>query len=205
MVSIRHEVSGPVSALDADTLTIAGQTITLRPDTRGLSRIAIGNWLAVSGFRDHAGAIIATRIDPRPPGAVTVHGNIARRKNQLWIGALQLHLPPNTRPPRKGEAVTATGTLSGNTLAVTAIAPDLLYSDPQAYFGPSVKRLLIQSYVYTIGGPAYVAVGTSIYLAEGKLFYNASGPSLFSLIVSPRGTLQAVGHLLGNAIHRTGP
>lgn len=197
VVSIRHEVSGPVSALDANTLTVAGQTVTLRPDTRGIQHIALGDWIAVSGFRDHAGAIVATRIDPRTPGAVTVHGSIVKKKGGFWIGALKLHMPMISRSLRNGEAVTATGTLFGTELDVTSIAPDLLYSNPQAYFGPSVKKLLIQSYVYTVGGPVYLAVGTSIYLAEGKLFYNSSGPSLFSLIVSPRGTLEAVGQFLG--------
>jgi hypothetical protein len=115
-----------------------------------------------------------------------------------------------SRSLRKGEAVTVTGVLFGTTLDVASISPDLLYSNPQAYFGPSVKKLLIQSYVYTVGGPVYIAVGTSIYLAEGKLFYNSSGPSLFSLIVSPRGTLVEVGQLLGavgNEINpfRSGP
>lgn len=201
VVSIRHEVSGPVSALDADTLTVAGQAVILHSDTRGRRNIALGDWIAVSGFRNHAGAIVATRIDPQAPGAVIVHGNVAKREGGFWIGELKLHLPLISLSLRNGEAVTATGTLFGTELDVTSISPDLLYSDPQAYFGPSVKKLLIQSYVYTyaytIGIPVYLAVGTSIYLAEGKLFYNSSGPSLFSLIVSPRGTLKAVGHLFG--------
>lgn len=198
IVSVRHEVSGPVSALSADRLTAAGQIVILRPDTRGMRNIALGDWIAVSGFRDRAGAIVATRIDPQTPGIVTVHGSIVKRKDGFWIGELKLHIPLISRPLRDGEAVTATGTLFGTELDVTSISPDLLYSDPQAYFGPSVKRLLIQSYIYTVGGPIYVAVGTSIFLAEGKLFYNPSGPSLFSLIVSPRGTLEQVGHFLGS-------
>jgi hypothetical protein len=198
VVSIRHEVSGPVSAVDANTLTVAGQTVTWRSDTRGIRHIMPGDWIAVSGFRNHAGAIVATRIDPQTPGSVTVHGNIAKRKGGFWIGGLKLHMPLISKSLRKGEAVTATGTLNGTELNVASISPDLLYSDPQAYFGPSVKRLLIQSYVYTVGGPVYLAVGTSIYLAEGKLFYNSSGPSLFSLVVSPRGTLEEVGQFLGS-------
>ena len=58
--------------------------------------------------------------------------------------------------------------------------------------------MLIQSYVYTVGGPVYIAVGTSIFLAERQLFYNSSGPSLFSLSVSPRETLEEVGQFLGS-------
>jgi hypothetical protein len=167
--------------------------------------LALGDWIAVSGFRDHAGAIVATRIDPQAPGIVTVHGCIVKKKDGFWIGGVKLHTPLISRSLRNGEAVTATGTLFGTELDVTSIAPDLLYSDPQAYFGPSVKKMLIQSYVYTVGGPVYVAVGTSIYLAEGKLFYNSSGPSLFSLVVSPRGTLEAVGHFLGSVGNEINP
>lgn len=198
VVSIRHEVSGPVSAQDVNTLTVAGQNVVLRPDTRGMREIALGDWVAISGFRNHAGAIVATRIDPQTPGPVVVHGSIIKRENGFWIGALKLHMPLISKSLRNGEAVTATGTLFGTELDVNSISPDLLYSDPQAYFGPSVKRMLIQSYVYTVGGPIYIAVGTSIFLAEGKLFYNSSGPSLFSLIVSPRGTLEEVGQFLGS-------
>jgi hypothetical protein len=201
IVSIRHEVSGPVSGLNGDTLTVAGQTVIMRADTRGVRDISLGDWIAVSGFRNPAGSIVATRIDPQSPGAVTLHGSIVKRKGGFWIGALKLHMPIISQSLRNGEAVTATGNLFGTELNVTSISPDLLYSDPHAYFGPTVKRLLIQSYVYpyvyTVGIPVYLAVGTSIYLAEGRLFYNPSGPSLFSLIVSPRGTLVAVGHLLG--------
>lgn len=197
-VSIRHEVSGPVSGLDADTVTVAGQTVIVRPNTRGTRDIALGDWIAVSGFRNHAGAIVATRIDPQTLGIVTVHGTIVKRKGSFWIGELRLHMPIISRSMNQGEAVTASGTLFGNELDVTSISPDLLYSDPQAYFGPTVKKMLIQSYVYTLGGPVYIAVGTSIFLAEGKLFYNSSGPSLFSLIVSPRGTLKEVGQFLGS-------
>jgi hypothetical protein len=210
VVSIRHEVAGPVSAVDANTLTVAGQTVTWRADTRGMRHIMLGDWIAVSGFRNHAGVIVATRIDPQAPGAVTVHGTIVKKSGGYWIGELQLHMPLVSRSLRKGEAVTVTGVLFGTALDVASISPDLLYSNPQAYFGPSVHKLLIQSYVYTVGGPVYIAVGTSIYLAEGKLFYNSSGPSLFSLIVSPRGTLVEVGQLLGavgNEINpfRSGP
>lgn len=198
VVSIRHEVSGPVSGLDADTVTVAGQTVILRPNTRGMRDMALGDWIAVSGFRNHAGAIVATRIDPQTPGTVTVHGTVVKRKGGFWIGELKLHMPIISRSVHKGEAVTVTGTLFGTELDVHSISPDLLYSDPQAYFGPTVKRMLIQSYVYTLGAPVYIAVGTSIFLAEGKLFYNSSGPSLFSLIVSPRGTLKEVGQFLGS-------
>lgn len=196
-ISIRYEVSGPVSVADGNALTVAGQPVSRDANTRGVRQIAAGDWISVSGFRNHAGVIVATRIDPRTPGNVTIHGIIVKKSSGIWIGQLRLNIPPQSQPVHNGEAVIVTGTLSGSTLDAASVSPDLLYSDPHAYFGPTVKRLLIQSYVYTVGGPAYIAVGTSIYLAEGKLFYNPSGPSIFSLIVSPLGTLQAVGHILG--------
>jgi len=196
-VAIRHEVSGPVEEVNASALTVAGQTVLWNVKTRGVTHIAPGDWVAVSGLRNDSGAIVATRIDPRDPGIVTVHGKISKKQGAFWIGGLQLRLPPMSRPPRGGEYVTATGDLNGLNLYVQSVLPDLLYSDPQAYFGPTVKHLLIQSYIYTLGGTMHLAVGTSIYLAEGKLFYNPSEPSILSLVLSPRGTLLAVGQLLG--------
>jgi hypothetical protein len=204
-VSVRHEISGPVSAVDNHSLTVAGQGVILTANTRGMSSVMPGEWIAISGFRNKAGVLVATRIDPQEPGAVTVHGNIIKIVGGFGIGGLRLELPPDSHPIHNGEAVTVTGRLNDTELQVDSITPDLLYSDPQAYFGPTVKKLLIQSYVYTLGGSMFVAVGTSIYLAEGKLFYNPSGPSIFSLIVSPRGTLQEVGHLFGNLATGWGP
>lgn len=205
VVAIRHEVAGPVSEVGPDRLTVAGQSVTWNDGTRGLRTLKPGDWIAVSGFRRNAGVIMATRIDPQPPGLVTVHGNIVKAAGGYWIGGLRLHIPPGWAPGwapgrkklKNGEAVTATGVLAGPALDVQTITPDLLYSDPQAYFGPQVKHILMQSYAYTLGGAVHIATGTSIGLLKGVLFYNESGPTILSLVRLPGGALQAVGQMLG--------
>ena len=196
-VVIRYEVTGPVSGVAASSVTVAGQIVSWDANTRGVRQIQPGDWIAVSGFRNNAGVITATRIDPAEPGPVTVHGNIAKTSDGFWIGGLKLDLPRAAPHLRKGEAVTVTGTLNGAVLEVDQIAPDLLYSDPQAYFGPNVRRLLIQSYALTVGGAVQFATGTSISLLQGALPFQQGGLGIWSLVRLPGGTLQVIGHFLG--------
>lgn len=197
LVSIRHEVSGPVASATGERLVVAGQPVSWTDQTRGLQHVGQGDWIAVSGFRNNAGIIVATRIDPRPPGPVTVHGTVARLNGGTWIGTLRLNMPLLSRRLHNGEAVTATGRLDGAVLDVDNITPDLLYSDPQAYFGPNVERILMQSYAYTLGGAIHIALGTSIGLLKGVLPFQQSGLTIWSLVRLPGGTLQAMGQFLG--------
>lgn len=196
-VAIRYEVTGPVSAVTANTLTVAGQTVTRNAGTRGLQTIAPGDWIAVSGFRTTKGVIAATRIDPQTAGIVIVHGKLIKKGHDVHISALQLNVPPNAPALRNGEAVTVTGALNGTVLDARSITPDLLYSNPQAYFGPSVKRILMQSYVYTLGSAVHVALGGSLGILEGVRLYNRPGLALLELVELPGTSVLVVGQLFG--------
>ncbi len=196
-VAIRHEVAGPVSAVGAGTLTVAGQAVSRTAETRGLQTIRPGDWVAVSGLRNNAGVIVATRIDPQSAGSAIVHGNLTKERNGFWIGGLKLNIPPNAPRLRQGEAVTVTGQLDGSSLNAEAIAPDLLYTDPRAYFGPSVTRILMQSYVYTLGTAVHLAVGGSLGILEGARLYNRPGLALLELVELPGTSLLVVGQLFG--------
>lgn len=195
-VAIRYEVAGPVSAVEAGTLTVAGQLITRNAGTRGLQTISPSDWVAVSGHRNNVGIIVATRIDLWPVGTVIVHGRLVRERNDARIGALPLILPSEADAPRNGEAVTATGPLNGGILDATT-TPDLLYSDPRAYFGPSVKRILMQSYVFTVGSAVHVALGASIDILKGVTLYSRPGLALLKLVELPGTSVLVVGQLFG--------
>ncbi len=196
-VAIRYEVTGPVTAVGSGMLTVAGQPVTRDAETRGLQPISPGTWVAVSGHRNNAGIIAATRIDHWPAGTVIVHGKLVRKGRDIRIGGLHLNLPPDAFPVRNGEAVTATGTLNGVTLDASAVTPDVLYSDPQAYFGPSVKRILMQSYVYTLGSAVHVALGGSLGILKGVTLYNRPGLALLKLVELPGTSVLVVGQLFG--------
>jgi hypothetical protein len=82
-------------------------------------------------------------------------------------------------------------------LNASTVKPDLLYSDPRAYFGPSVKRILLQSYVYTLGSAVHVALGGSLGILEGVKLYNRPGLALLKLVELPGTSVLVVGQLLG--------
>jgi hypothetical protein len=98
---------------------------------------------------------------------------------------------------RNGAAVTATGTLDGAVLNAATLQPDLLYSDPRAYFGPSVTRILMQSYVYTLGSAVHIAIGGSLGILSGVKLYNRPGLALLTLVELPGTSLLVVGQLFG--------
>ena len=81
-------VKGPVSSinLQADSLVVLGQTVQVTSTTlfdanvtpRNLDGLAVDDIVEVSGKRDAAGAIIATRIERKPPGIeFKVRGKVA--------------------------------------------------------------------------------------------------------------------------------
>lgn len=81
-------VKGPVASIDAVTssLIVLGQTVLVRPDTSfddsfnpaSLDGVSIGQIVEVSGQVDANGAIVATRIEPKPAGTqLEVHGTVS--------------------------------------------------------------------------------------------------------------------------------
>lgn len=65
-VRVFYAVAGQVSARNGDSLTIAGQHITLDGETRGLRDVRQGDWVAVSALPQGESRWLATRIDPNP-------------------------------------------------------------------------------------------------------------------------------------------
>lgn len=196
-VSVRHEVSGPVSEVSASAFTIAGQEVAYNNDTRGTHDIQPGEWITVSGLRNASGTILATRIDPWRPNSVTVHGTLNMAQGQFWIGSLKLKLPLPTPVLQPGSAVTVSGTLKGGALIVTSITPDLLFSDPTAYFGASTTQFLVESYVWSYGDTFRLSGGAAIALAPALAPPDQSRPAILSLEPAPGGGLRAVGQSSG--------
>jgi hypothetical protein len=91
-----------------------------------------------------------------------------------------------------GQAVAVAGRLPGGELIITSIQQDLLYSDPQAYFGGGVSQYLVQSYVAAAAGGAYLAGGAAISLTAGAAVQAGPRPVILSLQPVPGGPLRAV-------------
>lgn len=80
-------VTGPVQSIDVvmSTMVVLGQTIIVGPDTSfddsfaipSLDGINVGQIVEVSGQFDANGDVVATRVEPKPPGSqFEVHGTV---------------------------------------------------------------------------------------------------------------------------------
>ena len=164
-IRVRHEVTGPVQSVSADgVLTVAGQRVILDPAVRGVTALKRGDWVAVSGIRRPEGAIVATRVDYATPGVVTVHGRLDE-SNQVWrLGGLIVQTAPGSTLP-SGRFVVATGEERNSELLTDSIVPDLLVSNPPAYFGDAAQRFVIESFVRAADGSIETSGGFSARLA----------------------------------------
>ena len=187
-ISIRFEVSGPVEAValqsgGGGSLVVAGQAVAVTQATLGV-RPAVGAWVSVSGLRRPDGVIEATRLDPRDPGEVLVHGMLVQDGRLLRIGELVV-TPEEDVSRIVGQDVTATGTLLGAGLEADAIQPDLLASDPAAAFAPGVSVLLVETFATFEGGR--IRGGQGFSAAVGGFALPHPGRGVLSLEHGPGG------------------
>jgi hypothetical protein len=145
-ISVRHEVSGPVQRAsdDGKELLVAGQVVRIT-DATLIEAVGIkaGDWIAVSGLRDPSNQVVATRIDKRQPGLVTVHGSLDVAGTIVKVGGLPVKLDV----PVLGfsGSVEISGRFAGGMLIPDRIEQDPLGKDPARLFGPQVDRLFIES------------------------------------------------------------
>lgn len=157
-VTVRHEVSGPLDAIEPSGIwRVAGQPVLPPPDTAPPP--GPGTWLAVSGFRREDGAIAATRLDVRPAGETLIRGTMTYASGRLFIGLVEIRPGPG-QFRRPGVPVAAIGRLVGGVLNADTVEPDALLLDPNVYFGtPGI--LVIQGYAQdgfvSFGGRRYDA------------------------------------------------
>jgi len=148
-VAVRYEVSGPVEAVEAGALRVAGQRVTLAGAVQGGSDWKIGDPVLVSGLRAPDGSIAASRIDPRPAGAprtATVYGELRQRDGVLRVGGLPIRIETGLQLPDPGPVI-ATGMIENGMLVPIAVVPDMLLRDPTYWFGPDYGRFLFEGYV----------------------------------------------------------
>ncbi len=190
-ITLRTEVSGPVQSVGNGAAVVAGQRVTIASGTPGGAALRPGSWVDVSGFRTQDGAVAATRFDQRAAtGPVSASGPVSARDGGLFVGDLRLS---GTAPlPAAGSFVQVEGTYRGGALEVTRVAPDLIATDPGAYFGPRTGRLLIEGYAR--GGSGRMAIGPGLRLsAASGLAAAGGGRSVVTLDRQPNGALVATG------------
>jgi Domain of unknown function (DUF5666) len=171
-IAVRHEVSGPVTSVTtgggsgAQMLIVAGQQVAISNGTDGLRTVRPGDWISVSGLRQPDGVIAASRIDQRLPGPVLVRGPAMPSAGGWRIGDLSVRPPGNTSF-EPGQSFTARGSIMNGTLSATTASPDVLTSDPAAFFGSHVQRMVIESYVSGADGRVRLGRGLLATAAPG--------------------------------------
>ncbi len=169
-VAVRHEVSGPIEAVlsaDPTAIMVAGQIVRVPNSTLGSAQLRPGAWVAVSGLRDADGTVVASRIDPRQPGAVQVHGPLLEVEGQPWIGDLPLRTGHDPQA-LAGTYVFVEGTYADGVLSPDAVLPDTLLSNPPAWFGPGTTRLMLAGHARfaadraTLGGGYQASLGSGV-------------------------------------------
>ena len=191
-IAVQHEVSGPVTSAGAAggsgnrTLTVAGQQVSIGPGTDGLQTVRPGDWIAVSGLRQPDGVIDASRIDQRMPGPVLVRGPATPSAGGWRIGDLPVR-PPEGTSIVPGEGITARGVIVNGTLSVRSASPDVLGSDPAAYFGNHVRRMVIEGYVSAAGGHVRLGRGLLATAAPGIAMPAGAHRAIVELERGPHG------------------
>ena len=195
-IDVRHEVSGPVTSVTAgdgtggSMLVVAGQRVAIDSGTDGLQTVRPGDWVAVSGLRGPGGVIAASRIDQRTPGTVLVRGPATPRARDWRIGDLSV-LPPNGAIVAPGASITARGNLVSGRLSATTAVPDVLSSDPAAFFGGHVQRMVIESYVSAADGRVRLGRGWFASRARGVVVLGGAHRAVVELERGARGDFVA--------------
>jgi hypothetical protein len=197
-IAVRHEVSGPVTSVsddggpDSPIATVAGQRVAIGPDSVGLRTVRPGEWVAVSGLRQPDGVIAASRIDLGMPGTVLVRGPAMPSGAGWQIGDLPIR-PPEGTQFAPGESITARGRIENGTLAVATASPDVLHSDPAAYFGSHVHRWVIETYVSAADGHVRLGQGLVANRAPGIALPAGAHRAIVDLERGPHGGFVATG------------
>ncbi len=147
-ISVRHEVVGPVEAIDetAGTITVLGQTVNLA--ALGTPMPEMGTVMAVSGYFDSRGVIEATRLDRALPDArFYVRSRVGRGVDHITIGSLELDIKATEQDVRAMLYVTAQA--GSWTLEEMRILPEFP-------FAATTRELSLQGYRRSVAGGSLV-------------------------------------------------
>ncbi|HEY0184037.1 MAG TPA: DUF5666 domain-containing protein [Rhodopila sp.] len=147
-ISVQSAVTGRIDSLQVGPaiLTIAGQVVSVPEAAWGAGRFAGGDWVRVSGLRQDDGTVLASRLDPAPPGAFSVRGPVVRDGAVTRVGNLALD-ESQAAGVKQGQFVIVSGSDGASGRQVRDVAPDTLFPDPAGYFGPAANRLIVQAFV----------------------------------------------------------
>lgn len=120
-INVRHEVVGPVSFIDHDKsqLIILNQTIISEAIP---SSVQVGDFIAVSGFRDRHGDIHASGITPSNPGEIILRGTVMQKNNNMQMHGIEIAAAKQFLSVEKNMALQ--GTIKQGKVTIIRILPD---------------------------------------------------------------------------------
>jgi hypothetical protein len=97
LINVRHEVIGPISEIDRSgkRLTVLNQNVLFRSLPEDIES---GDFVSVSGFRDGAGQVHASRITAAESGTVLVRGQLDRSQDSASMHGFELVFPLQQQP-----------------------------------------------------------------------------------------------------------
>lgn len=176
-VAVLHEVVGPVERIDAAGMVVAGQRVR----GAGPGRFARGDWVGVSGLRDAAGAIHASRIDRAAAGKVLVSGTASAAGDGLMLGGLRL---PGAPLALAGRRIVARGVYGGAELRAAEVRAAPVADAP---------AMLIEAMVLAADGTLSTGEGIRARLEPGVAVSAGEAAVLLSLRAGPDGGLVVTG------------
>jgi hypothetical protein len=148
-IAVQHIVGGPITRVSSDgsDIDVIGQRVRLTPATRGddpsagRARLAVGEFVRVSGMRDADGTIVASRValggdevarlagpvDGVGPGMIAVAGTPVVVPERLELSA--------------GDEIRVAGSWDGDRLVASSVEPL-----PRLPFGGRVARVDVEGY-----------------------------------------------------------
>ncbi|MDB5642831.1 MAG: hypothetical protein JWN07_2148 [Hyphomicrobiales bacterium] len=182
-IEIASEVIGTVDRIVPNGLIVLGQSV----DLRGVQQrnFKIGAFVAVFGQRRPNGVIVASLIEPRPPGRTKIAGPLAvDGSGRVSIGGLALRGVPSGLA---GSRVSVEGELRGDVYGVSRLR------NLARPFGPEVGRMSIEGFLAPAGG----RLGSGLVVSGAA--QRASGGAAL-VIVS--GRVSRSGELIAGAVRQ---
>ncbi len=167
-IEVRHEVSGPISAIDPSRgeLTVLGETIRLdagtwegragEPSKADVLEYRVGEAVRVSGLRVGERALVASRVERIDAAAPSyVRGVVTAAQVGKWtVGGTVISWAGGRDSPDLGREVEVVGRWIGGRLQA-----DEFHVAPRRLFDGRVERVQIEAVVRRIDGRSFAAVG----------------------------------------------
>ncbi|MBT9369652.1 DUF5666 domain-containing protein [Rhizobium sp. CSW-27] len=177
-IDVTSEVIGRIESVEPGAMTVLSQRIDTTGAT-GLRNFRTGQMVAVFGIRKPDATIVASRIEPRPKGAVlTVRGVAAPEQTRMRLGGLLI-----TRPAGRlqGRRVIMTLTQRQDGLHLRSLEAETLVP------GLTSGRVNVETYAEANGRSLRLGIGIDLPEPAGRPAPQGPQRTYFDAVLDGRG------------------